>query len=293
VGRPRKNPQDVRLPKYVYLKKGRYVHVAPLGGGKLGLETVLAPAAAPLRQVWEAYEALRGDVGRGTLHWLCAKYLESPAFTAKHPATKAEYQRCHRQVLAAKLANGAGFGDVAVHSITPGTIVKYRDKRGEKARVRANREIAYLSVVFSWAYERDMVKLNPIKGVKRLPEPPRSRYVEDWEYDVVYRKALTKVKATYLAPAMELAYLMRLRQVEVRALQKSDSALQKSDCTPEGVRARRRKGSREQIVEWSDRLQAAIAAADTPAPIGSIYVLHDRHGQPITQSALTLPGAPS
>jgi hypothetical protein len=80
VGRPRKNPQDVRLPKYVYLKKGRYVHVAPLGSGKLGPETVLAPGAAPLRQVWEAYEALRGDVGQGTLHWLCAKYLESPVF---------------------------------------------------------------------------------------------------------------------------------------------------------------------------------------------------------------------
>jgi hypothetical protein len=57
MGRPRKNPQDARLPKYVYLKKGRYVHVAPLGGGKLGTENVLAPGAAPLRQVWEAYEA--------------------------------------------------------------------------------------------------------------------------------------------------------------------------------------------------------------------------------------------
>jgi len=278
VGRPRKNPQDARLPKYVYLKKGRYVHVAPLGGGKLGPETVLAPGIAPLRQVWEAFEALGGDVGRGTLRWLCAKYLECPAFMAKHPATKAEYQRCHRQILAAKLANGAVFGDVAVHSITPGTIVKYRDKRGEKARVRANREIAYLSIVFSWAYERDMVKLNPVKGVKRLPEAPRTRYVEDWEYEAVHCRALTKVKATYLAPAMELAYLMRLRPVEVRTLQKSD-------CTPEGVRARRRKGSREQIVEWSARLQAAIAAADTPSPIGSIYVLHDRRGQPITQSA--------
>jgi len=227
--------------------------------------------------VWEAYEALRGDAGRGTLRWLCEQYLASPAFATKRPATQSDYQFCHRQVITAKLANGDVFGDVTLHRIKPGTIVKYRDKRGESARVRVNREIAYLSIVFSWAYERDMVKLNPVKGVKRLPEPPRTRYVEDREYEVVYRQALTKVKATYLAPAMELAYLMRLRQVEVRTLQKSD-------CILDGIRARRRKGSREQIIEWSARLQAAVAA-DTPSPIGSIYVLHDRRGQPITKSA--------
>jgi hypothetical protein len=74
--------------------------------------------------------------------------------------------------------------------------------------------------VFSWAYERDLAKRNPVKDVKRLPEPARTRYVEDWEYEAVYRQARTKVKATYLVPDMELAYLMRLRQVEVRTLQK-------------------------------------------------------------------------
>ncbi|MCA1852355.1 MAG: hypothetical protein LC647_08165, partial [Beggiatoa sp.] len=231
-----------------------------------------------LRQLWEAYEALRGDTGRGTLRWLCEQYLASPAFAAKRPATQSDYQFCHRQILATKLANGDVFGDVALHHIKPGTLVKYLHRRGPDAPVRANREIAYLSIVFSWAYARDMVKLNPVKGVERLPESARTRYVEDGEYEAVYRQARTKVKATYLAPAMELAYLMRLRQIEVRALQKSD-------CILEGVRARRRKGSREQIVEWSTRLQAAVAAADTCSDVGSIYVLHDRRGQPITKSA--------
>jgi len=42
-----------------------------------------------------------------------------------------------------------------------------------------------------------------------------------------------------------------------------------------------RKGSREQIVEWSDRLEAATAS--TTSTIGSVYVLHDRRGQPITR----------
>jgi len=170
MGRPRKNPQDGRLPKYVYLKKGRYVHVARLEGGKLGPETVLAPGTAPLRKVWEAYEDLRGDVGRGTLRWLCGQYLASPRFAAKSSTTQSDYQFCHRQVLSTKLGNGDVFGDVAVHRITPGTIVKYLDRRGADAPVRANREIAYLSIVFSWAYARDMVKLNQSKVSSDFPK---------------------------------------------------------------------------------------------------------------------------
>jgi len=78
---------------------------------------------------------------------------------------------------------------------------------------------------------------------------------------------------------MELAYLMRLRQIEVRTLTRPD-------CTKyvDGVHARRRKGSREQIVEWSERLRAAVTPA-LPSSVGSVYVLHDRRGQPITKSA--------
>jgi integrase len=244
--------------------------------GKLGPEIVLAPSGASVRQVWEAYERLTTRIETDTILWLCNKYLSSPAFAALLPATKVDYLACHQQVISKRSDEGDVLGEIPLRNITPGVLLKYRDARAQKARVRANRELTYLSIVFSWGYERDMVETNPAKGVKRLPEAPRTRYIEDWEYEAVYRQAVARPKIAYLAPAMELAYLMRLRRVEVLALQRSD-------CTPEGVRARRRKGSREQIVGWSERLRAATAS--TPSTIASVYVLHDQRGQPITKAA--------
>lgn len=96
--------------------------------------------------------------------------------------------------------------------MTPAVILAYKDTRSITAPIRTNRELAYLSVVFSWAYERDLARNNPVKGVRRNKERHRERYVEDWEYEFVYGLA---DNVHYLRPAMEFAYLMRLRKVEV------------------------------------------------------------------------------
>lgn len=274
-GRKRKLLEDNRLPKYVYLKKHRYVYVPYLGQGKVGKEVVLCPGDAAIRAVWRAYDALDDNVGAGTLAWLCDQYLASVDHKDKHSGTQAEYKKCHEQVVNMATANGMRFGDVAFQRITPGVIRKYRDKRATEARVRANRELAYLSVVFSWAYERDLVKSNPVKGVRRMSEKPRTRYIENAEYDLVHGLARTP---HYLQPAMELAYLMRLRKSEVLDLKISD-------LNEEGILARRKKGSKAQLVEWSDRLRLAVERTKTPSTITSFYLLHDRKGQRITESA--------
>jgi hypothetical protein len=168
------------------------------------------------------------------------------------------------------------FGATCVDEITPGVIAAYRDKRGEdKAPVTGNREMAYLSLIFSWGYERELVKANPVKGVKRHTERPRERYIEDWEYQLVYDLAATP---HYLRPAMELAYLCRLRKIEVLAFSRL------KDLTTEGVIARRVKRSRTQIVTWSDRLRDAVAAGGGASTVASVYVIHDRRGQRIRES---------
>lgn len=276
-GRRRKCEDDSRLPKYVYLKRGRYVYVPYHGRGNLGKEVVLCPGDSSLRTIWRAYDALLSEEGVGTLKWLCDEYLKSLDHRDKHPGTQSEYERCYKQVIAAQTRNGRGFGAVEFKRITPGVIRKYRDRRADSSRVRANRELAFLSVVFSWAYEQDLVKSNPVKGVRRLKETPRIRYVEEWEYTLVYKIAAHG--PPYLRLAMELAYLMRLRKSEVLDLKVSD-------LSNDGVHARRRKGSKSQIVEWSPRLRKVVHRCKSPSSIKSIYLLHDRKGQPIREAAL-------
>jgi integrase len=273
-GRPRKNEDHRRLPKYVYLKKGRYVYVPYLGGGRFGKEVVLCPGGSDIRHVWRAYDALTADESTGTLNWLCQQYVASMDHKDKHPRTQKDYEACMDVVIGTTLRNGARFGDIPIRTITPGAIRKYRDSRAKKARVRANRELAFLSVAFSWGLEHDYVTTNPVKGVRRLKEQARTRYVEDSEYTHVFNLAKSP---PYIKPAMELAYLMRLRLSEALALQHSD-------IRDDGVLARRTKGSKTQIVGWSNRLHAAVDSAESKAAIKSFYVIHDAKGQPIRTS---------
>ncbi|MDR0702332.1 MAG: hypothetical protein LBF61_08000 [Azoarcus sp.] len=72
------------------------------------------------------------------------------------------------------------FGAMRLDDITPQHIAIYRDKRGEKAPVRANREISLLSNIFNIAREWGVTaKENPCRGVRKNKEHPRDYYAED------------------------------------------------------------------------------------------------------------------
>lgn len=248
--RPRKNSADNRLPPYTYLAKGRIVHRI-YQGGKLREEIVIGPADMPTSEIWRAVEAIQRDgQPRRTLRWLCDQYLASPEHRGKAPATQRRYESHAAMICASPLTNGALFGDVDPNGITPGTIRKYLDRHAETP-VTANRQIALLSVVFSWCYERDMVKSNPVKGVRKFSEHARTRYVQPQEYAIMYQAAQLY---PYIPPIMELAYLCRMRLCEVLDLTRAN-------LTEQGVHVRRRKGSRDNITAWNLRLRAAVDAA--------------------------------
>jgi len=88
----------------------------------------------------------------------------------------------------------AGLGAIPYTQLRPHHVAKYRDTRGEVAPVRANRERALLSHVYTCAMERGMVDFNPCKGVKRNPESKRERMIEDSEYAAVHVRAESSVR---------------------------------------------------------------------------------------------------
>ncbi len=87
---------------------------------------------------------------------------------------------------------------------------------------------------------------NPCKGVHRIPESPRKRYITDAEYKAVYDIAPDHYKV-----AMELAYLCRMRRSEVL-----DTRYR--DVEAEGLHTRRIKGSDSALTLWTSRLKAAV-----------------------------------
>ena len=224
---------------------------------------------APLSEVWvwKLYEAHRqGTAARGTLRWLVGQYLDSAAFAAKAKATQKQYLRASKQVLRMPLKDGTPFGDATVRGTTPGTVRGYMDKRSD-VPVQANRELAFLSVAFAWARERDLCKDNPCIGVRRYNEKPRNRYITDVEYQFVYElaaQAPSYIQPAYIQPAMEIAYLCRMRKSEVLALRREH-------LLEEGLDVHRLKGSKDQIIGWSPRLRAAVEATKaTRGPIAGV-----------------------
>lgn len=96
--------------------------------------------------------------------------------------------------------------------------------------------------------------INPLRGYKKLKETACSRYVTEEDYLLQYNLAGT-IRA-YLQPMIELTYLLATRGVETLDIRLSD-------CTEDGIRTYRRKGSRDNIIEWSERLQQAYESALT------------------------------
>lgn len=277
MGRKRHNRKDERLPKYVYRGKSAYEYRPYRAGQKREVHRLCDLNSTTL-QVWAAYEELTNDhrvVKEHTLESLSNLYRESAAFKDLSPLTQKDYTGYHNRIMRFLTNTGIPFGQVQISHITPGSIRSYLDKR---PRIGGNREKSYISVIFSWAYNRDIVDFNPAKGVKGNPEPPRNTYVDKKMYDAFYETAKSP---WYVRPMMEVAYLCRMRRCEILDLKKSD-------ILPEGLNTRRSKNSNDSITLWSDKLRKAIdVGLNYKRKIDSLYIFADKNGQPITDSAFT------
>lgn len=282
MGRQREESGDKALPPYVYRGKSAY-EWRPYQGRGVKLACVrLCPLSAPISEVWAAWERQQAQFVHN-LAWLLTSYRDSREFRThsdgkpKSKQTVGEQERQIEYLIRRPRGNGQTFGTAPLRSITAGVLRRYLDARtAEGSPVAGNREVTLISTAWAWALERDLISWpNPARLVKRNVERPRTRYVTDDEYAVGYRLAATG--PAWMQPAMELAYLCRMRGGEVRRATKHD-------VTAEGFATRRLKGSRDALTLWSDRLRAAVAAALATSP-SAVTLLADRDGKPIGQSA--------
>ena len=92
----------------------------------------------------------------------------------------------------------AFFGNMRPQDIQPRHIGSYLEENRETRPVRANREKALLSHIFTWSMRHKtwgcVVLSNPCKGVARNRETKRVRIVEDDEYLAVFNLASKNVQ---------------------------------------------------------------------------------------------------
>lgn len=261
--RRRKNAEDNWMPPRVRRGKSAFEFQAP-GGKTIRLCNLTLTQA----EVWIAYEKFINDQkNEETLNALVDKFFFSADFTNLSPTSQGDYRKYTKKLLPV-------FGKMLPDNIKPEHIRKYMDKRGLKSQTQANREKAFLSRLFSWAYERGMVKGNPCKGVRQFKEIARDRYITDDEYNALY-----SVSADVVKVAMEIAYLCSARQADVLTLTYS----QLSD---DGIFIKQGKTGKKQIKAWTDRLKAAIKlskALPINSGISSLYVIHQPKGAKYTR----------
>ncbi|GKL80905.1 tyrosine-type recombinase/integrase [Klebsiella pneumoniae] len=261
--RPRKNKDDAWMPPRVYLGRSAYEY-HPKGGGNIRLCDKTSTQA----QVWSAWEALMNDrPDYSMLEGLIERFFNSGEFFELAPETQKDYRKYSKKIIDV-------FGKMPPDAIKPEHIRRYMDKRGIKSRTQANREKAFMSRVYRWAYERGFVKRNPTKGVRQYKEVSRDRYITNEEYQALYSVAPDIVKI-----AMELAYLCCARQNDVLEMKKSQ-------FMEEGILIKQSKTSVAQIKAWSPRLNAALELAKNlplNAGMSSLYVIHQPAGGKYTR----------
>ncbi len=199
---PRKRKINKHLPPRVYFKHGAYYFV-DLKNKWHRLGKTFEEAMAR----WTKMISCNTNIY--TMNQLFDRYMMEVAPVKARKTYKGNIQ----QVAPLRV----WFGEMSPEDVTPVDVYKYRDKRGAKAKVAANREKALLSHVFNKAIEWGVVKDNPCRNVKRLPEKSRERYVEDWEY-----LAIKNIAPELIKNLMDFAWLTGQRIGDILAIKLTD-----------------------------------------------------------------------
>jgi len=268
----------IRGKYYIYrhykgCENGKPVYDKPINLGKIGV--------ASKAEVYAKHAEVVGASSALTIRTLLDRFNESPQFRKLAVRTQKDYGRYYEILITKPIGSGV-FGDVLAIKVSMGAIRKYLDKRMEEdAPIAGNKEIGYLSSAYSWAIQRDMLKMaNPCIGVDKNPKNKRQHYVED----IDYYHLINCPAPAYFSIFMELQYLCRLRKSDVIKLTRGDIKAQ-------GLLVHRGKGSKDSIIKWNDRLRAVVDACTslplklTPIRQEKLPLVHDKMGAAVTLGA--------
>lgn len=168
-----------------------------------------------------------------------------------------------------------------LEAVRPVHISQYLDWR-KSAPVRANREIAWLSVAWNWARSRGLTDApNPCGGVRRNRETGRDIYVEDDEFEAIHAEADVP-----LQEFMDLAYLIGQRPGDLRALENAAAKGEALQVRQSKTGAKLRVVIEGHLAELLERIQKRKAAMRAAGKVVSESLVVDEDGQPMTKDKM-------
>ncbi|WP_261517299.1 site-specific integrase [Chromohalobacter canadensis] len=256
---------QARLPAGIYFDargRGRWYVQYRDEAGKLRRNNI-ADAKATLSELHRIVEQ-RNGIDRESLRYLADQFHDSAQFKELAPKSRQDYEWCRSVLVEMPTKLGKPLGDLATRQFKPALVQRIVDKiAAEGTPSKANHLLRYLRRLFRWGINRGYCDSNPAQGVesakerqqRRLPAPETIQALVAFARDRGQRTRGEKgACAPYLWIVMELAYICRLRGIEIITLTDANS-------TSDGVLTNRRKGSRDSVIRWYPRLRAAWNAA--------------------------------
>lgn len=248
----RRRQHDFDLPPLMLRRAGRYYY----GRNHIALG---ADFPAALRRYAELHT---GEHVPGTFAEAAAEYLRVE-LPKKAPKTQDEYQR-----QAATLVRV--FGAMRIASIRTRDVADFMALR---PRIAGTREKALLSAIINFARVRGLTNAsNPCAGVRGV-KAHRDRYVSDAEL----LDAINHADAT-LAAFLELCYLTGQRPGDV-------VRFRRQDVQDGALCVRQAKTGHKVRIALVGPL-AALFERLTSGAVASVFLIHDRSGQPLTLAAM-------
>lgn len=253
----RRKKTNSHLPLRLRLKHGAYYHVATITGKQswhfLSRDIVKALAMWAQR---EGHDKSGESVSEAVNRFI------AEVIPAKAAATQRDYLR-----YAARIRRV--FGESRLADVETKHIARYLDER--TAKIEANREIAFLSSVYTKAIRWGWCSTNPCRGVERNHEARRRRYIDDAELE-----KLRETAADHMRAVIDLAVLTGMRKKDLLKIRLSD-------IREDGLYVEQSKTGKRQLFEWTEALRDAVSRAKTPRRgIGSLYLFANRAGHPYT-----------
>jgi integrase len=209
----------------------------------------------------------RTGADKNNLRWIVGLYMNSSQYRSLASTTRHRNKSLVSVLEHPIVANGKDitFGDLSITSVTKPMTRRLADKRlenmikdGYKGTSTINQEMSLLHSTTKWAIEHIDglgVTDSPFR-IKKFKVDENERYVTDEEYKTQH--SIAAEQSEYLPFFFELTYLIASRGVETLDLRTSHID---PDPINGGILVTRRKGSKNNFIEWSDRLYKAYQAA--------------------------------
>lgn len=232
----------------------------------------------PLAQLEQERAARAEELAQATMDTLCDR------FEALHlPKLREASRRDYKSII--RLYIRPDLGKVKVRDVTHAHVDRLHRKVSKQAPTRANRTVAVLSKMFTFAAKTPAVDdldppipmrvdgLNPAKGVERNQEGKRHRYLSKAEVEALM-KALAKHEDKQAANIIRLLILTGCRKTELLTATWSQFDLVGGVWTKPGATTKQKtlhrvplsEPARELLKSIWDEIVKALKAKGQPAP---------------------------